>query len=295
MSATLPYASLVAALAVLALPVASARGAAAPAWEFHAMDTAFQRAPLTAAEQFDLVKELGYAGVAWHQQPAAQLRGVLDELRKRQLRMAAIYCAAKVTPEGGISWSDDLPALFEVLADHKTIIWLHIGGRGPAFANLSADTPAVAELRKLADKAAQAGLKIAIYPHVGEWTARFADAVTLAEAVNHPAFGVSFNLCHALAMGEEKNIPDLLQRASPRLFIVTINGADSGVTGGNWARLIQTLDKGTYDVSLVLKKLAEIGFAGPVAFQGYGIKGDARSILAPTMQAWKDLVSRMSR
>lgn len=284
----------VAVVACIALPLARA-GQTPAEWEFHAMDTAFQRPPLTMAQQFDLVRQTGYAGVAWHQQPAAQLAGVLEELRKRDLRMAAIYCAAKVTPEGDISWSDDLPALMEALRRHKTIVWLHIGGRGPAFSGLTADTPAVMKLRKLADTAAAAGLQIAIYPHVGEWTARFADAVTLAEAVNHPAFGVSFNLCHALAMGEEKNIPDLLKRAAPRLFIVTINGADSGVTGGNWARLIQTLDKGSYDVLLVLRTLREAGFAGPVAFQGYGIKGDAASILEPTMKAWKELLARLAR
>jgi hypothetical protein len=58
---------------------------------------------------------------------------------------------------------------------------------------------------------------------------------------------------------------------------------------GNWKRLIQTLDKGTYDVGIVLRKVREIGFTGPIGFQGYAIPGDARSILAPTMKAWRRL------
>ena len=104
------------------------------------------------------------------------------------------------------------------------------------------------KLRGLADQAAASGLKIAIYPHFGEWTARFGDATKLADAVDRPNFGVSFNLCHCLATGDEQNIPHLLTAAKRHLFIVQINGADSGVSGKQWNRLIQTLDKGTFDV-----------------------------------------------
>ncbi len=132
-------------------------------------------------------------------------------------------------------------------------------------------------------------MKIAIYPHFGEWTAHFGDATKLADLVDRPNFGVSFNLCHCLATGDERNIPQLLAAAKRRLLIVQINGADSGVSGGQWKRLIQTLDKGTFDVGAVLRKLKELGFGGPIGFQGFGIAGDARSILAPTMTAWQKL------
>ncbi len=134
--------------------------------------------------------------------------------------------------------------------------------------------------------AAANGLRIAIYPHVGEWTAKFADATKLALVVKHPQFGVTFNLCHAMAMGEEKAIPTLLEQAKGVLFIVSICGADTGVAGGNWGKLIQTLDKGTFDQVALLKKLKAIGFAGPIGFQGYAIKGKPEDILGPTMQAW---------
>ena len=172
---------------------------------------------------------------------------------------------------------------------HDTIIWLHIGGRGPAMDDQLSAKPVVQKLRGLADQAAACGLKIAIYPHLGEWTARFGDATKLADAVDRPNFGVSFNLCHCLAAGDEKNIPQLLTAAKKRLFIVQISGADSGVSGGQWKRLIQTLDKGTFDVGAVLRKLKELGFDGPIGFQGYAIAGDARSILTPTMTAWRKL------
>jgi len=256
---------------------------------FYAMDTAFKRPGLTQEQQFALVKELGYDGIGWHQEAPERAKANAEAMARHGLKMMAIYCPAKVTPAGELTHSPQLPALMAALKGHGTIVWLHIGGRGPAFDSLTGEEPVVKTLRGLSDTAAANGLSIAIYPHVGQWTAKFADAVTLAKVVKHPQFGVSFNLCHAMAMGEEKAIPELLERAKPVLVTATICGADAGVTGGKWKQLIQTLDKGTYDVGIVLRKLKAIGFTGPVGFQGYGIKGDARSILAPTMEAWRKL------
>ena len=261
---------------------------------FYAMDTAFQRPGLTAAEQLDLVKQLGYAGIAWHETAPEQAQATAADVEKRGLKMHTIYCPASVTPEGDLKHSPQLPRLIEALKGHGTIIWLHIGGRGPAFDSLTGQEPLVQKLRGLADAAAAADLRIAVYPHVGEWTARFGDATKLAKVVNHPRFGVTFNLCHCLAMGDEANIPALLEAAKPLLVTVTVCGADTGVKGGQWARLIQTLDKGTFDVRLVLRKLKELGFTGPIGFQGYGIRGDASSILTPTIEAWRKLSAQVA-
>ena len=256
---------------------------------FYAMDTAFQRPGLNQDQQFDLVRELGFAGIAWHERPPSEAQAVALELEKRGLKMAAICCAAQVTTEGHLTCSPELPALMDALKGHGTIIWLHLGGKGPAFDALTGSEPLIAQLRTLSDLALTNDLRIALYPHVGEWTARFGDATTLARLVRHPRFGVTFNLCHALAMGDEKRIPELLEKAGPLLTTVTISGADSGVEGADWARLIQPLNRGNYDVGIVLRKLKEIGFKGPIGFQGYGIKGDARSILQPTIAEWQRL------
>jgi len=276
------------AVAVLALGVGQAWAGGLPN-PFYAMDTAFQRAGLTQAQQFELVKELGYAGFAWHEEGPEQAKANADAAAKLGLKMFTIYCAASVTPEGDLKSSPKLPDLMAALKGHGTILWLHIGGRGPAFDKLTGEEPVVKKLRELSAVAAENGLRIAIYPHVGEWTAKFADATKLAKVVNQPAFGVTFNLCHALAGGEEKAIPTQLDDAKSVLVTATICGADTGVSGGQWGRLIQTLDKGTFDVAALLRKMRQIGFTGPIGFQGYNIQGDARSILTPTMEAWRKL------
>ena len=50
-----------------------------------------------------------------------------------------------------------------------------------------------------------------------------------AKVVRHPQFGVCFNLCHALAMGDEEKIPALLEEAKAVLVetiraVATIEG-----------------------------------------------------------------------
>ncbi len=264
---------------------------------FYAMDTSFQRPGLTPEQQLDLVKELGYAGVAWtepspklpSEQAIEQVRAAVAEIERHGLKMFTIYCSARVTGQGELGYSSRLPSIMETLKGHGTIVWLHIGGKGPAFDSLTAETPLILKLRELSDMAKTNGVRIAVYPHAGEWAEHFADATKLAKVVNHPNFGVTFNLCHCLAAGDAEKIPSLLQQAKDVLFTVTVSGADAGVTGQKWDQLIQTLDKGTFDTGIVLRTLQQIGFSGPIGFQGYGIKADARSILAPTMQAWRRL------
>ena len=55
------------------------------------------------------------------------------------------------------------------------------------------------------------------------------------------------------------------------------------------ARLIQPLNQGSYDLRIVLSQLKQIGFTGPIGFQGYGINGSAGAILEPTMAEWRRL------
>jgi sugar phosphate isomerase/epimerase len=276
-------------LLLLGMPLLSAHAGdkRAPVNPFYAMDTAFRRPGTTLEQQLDLLKDLGYAGIAWTGDDPEPAKKVAEQAEKRGLKMFTIYCAATVTPDGKLSHSANLPKLMAALRPHGTIIWLHIGGKGPAFDTLKCDEPLVKTLRELAADADGNSLSIAVYPHVGEWTERVQNAVRLAKTVDRKNFCVTFNLCHCLAMGDETHIPELLAEARPYLKTVTINGADAGVKGAQWNRLIQTLDKGSYDVGIVLRALKKLDFQGPIGFQGYGISGDSKSIVGPTMAAWK--------
>ena len=103
---------------------------------------------------------------------------------------------------------------------------------------------------------------MALYPHFGFYVDRVETAVRIANKAERTNVGVSFNLCHFLRAGDEQNLDLRLREAMPRLWLVSINGADHA---GGWDRLIQTLDRGDYDVSAFLRKLARWAMTAPSA------------------------------
>lgn len=273
---------------IIALSFTATVRAADKAPPFYAMDTSFNRPPLSIDQQLDLVAELGYSGVAWHEQAPETLAPVLESLDKHHLKMVALYCPLKLTPDGQLTTSGVYPEMIKTLKGRDTILWIHFSGKGPVIDTLTGDSPVIRNLRDLADEANALGLRIAIYPHFWEWTQQFADAVKVAQVVDRPNFGVTFNLCHVLASGDEAKIPSLLELGRDKLMTVTICGADAGIAGGKWDKLIQPLGEGSYDVNIVLGKLREIGYAGSIGFQGYAIKLPARDLLTRTMNAWRN-------
>jgi sugar phosphate isomerase/epimerase len=129
---------------------------------------------------------------------------------------------------------------------------------------------------------------------VGFYVATVEDAVRLAKKVDRKNVGASFNLCHFLKLNDEANLRQTLQMAKPYLFAVSINGADSGDTKTMaWNRLIQTLDRGSFDMCAFLKTLREIGYDGPIGLQCYAIPGDIRENLKRSIDAWRGFVARL--
>ena len=215
---------------VLVLALASATPPGLPN-AFYAMDTCTKRpgsgVDITPAQQFDLLKELGYAGIAWTEEAPEQVRSAVAAAEARGLKMFAIYCGATVTAEGELEPSARIGTIMEALRGHGTLIWLHLSGKGRRSRPSPPSLPS-SDGCALAGTAQRNGLRIAIYPHIGDWTERFEDAVRVARLVDRRNFGATFNLCHALAAGDEDRIPALLEDAGPSLFAVTINGADAG-------------------------------------------------------------------
>jgi sugar phosphate isomerase/epimerase len=141
----------------------------------------------------------------------------------------------------------------------------------------------------MSDLAAESGAQLLLYPHVSNWVERIEDSVRVAQKVDRPNVGVMFNLCHWLMVDRQRDYKPLLKQAMPRLWAVSINGADERDDGRGWDRYIQPLDKGSFDVSKFLGTLKELGYQGPIGLQCYGIGGDTREHLARSMDAWKEL------
>lgn len=254
---------------------------------FFAMDTA-----VCSLDELDTVKQLGYDGIGWKTEPPEQLAADAQQVQRRGLKLFAIYGYDGATlTKTNLTWNPQLEADIAALKGTDTIVWLPISSQAFPKSSPDGDAVAVPALQWLADFAASNGVRIAIYPHTGNWVERVQDAVRLAQLVNRTNFGATFNLCHCLMVGDEARIPELLAEAAPHLFMVTINGADAGAAGTGWDRLIQPLDAGSYEVGIVLRKLKELNYTGPIGLQGYGVKLPIHENLLRSMAGWRKLHS----
>lgn len=256
-----------------------------PKWPFFAFDNGTSRGEVPLKQQARMLKELGYDGIGFS--GAEQIPEMLKALDDQGLKMFSIYVGACVDP-GKPPYDPGLKTAIEQLKGRDTLIWLSVTGGKPS--SDAADDRAVAVLREIADMAAASDLRVALYPHVDFYVERVEDGLRLVKKVDRKNLGVSFNLCHFLKLDNEKNLKLRLKEAMPYLFIVSINGTDGGDTNTlSWNRLIQTLDRGSFDVGRMLKTLKQSGYTGPVGLQCYNVPGDPRENLTRSMSAWRKL------
>jgi sugar phosphate isomerase/epimerase len=255
--------------------------------DFFAMDTGTRDAShQTALEQVTLIKKLGYAGIGV--QGFEGLGAMLQELDQARLKLYNIYFLVDIDP-GREPCAPLLKEAVQQLRGRDVMLWTAVTSRRFKPSSEEGDPDALRILGAIADLASESGLKVALYPHTSYWLERVEDALRLARKLNRANVGVTFNLCHWLRVDDERNLRPLLHAAAPHLLVVSINGADSNCKGCEWTRLIQTLDRGTFEVRSVLEILNEIGFRGPIGLQGYGIGGSAYDNLQRSMKAWQEM------
>ena len=252
---------------------------------FFAMDTGTQDAThKTPAEQVALVKAVGFAGVGPTYHNPAELQAWCAALDQSGLKLFALYVPLPL--DNVPATLDSVRAITAALRGRDTLLWLYVTDPAARPSGTNDDARAVDALRAIAGMAKDAGLRVALYPHTGFYVQRVEDAVRLAAQVNRDNLGVTFNLCHWL-MVDGKDLEASLAAAQPHLFCVTVNGADAG--GTTWKELIQPLDRGTYDVTRLLRALRRMNYAGPIGLQHYGIGGEAAENLKHSMAGWEKL------
>jgi len=224
---------------------------------------------------------LGYDGVSQVFVGGEKLARQIAAYEKHGLKVLSIYLNV-----------DDKPIAAEVvkpLAGRGGLIELTVRKMTPQ---------TVAAVRQTAEMASKLKTKVALYPHHGFAVATMPEALELAEKVDHPNLGVMFNLCHFLRNEDPATLEQVLEKAGPKLFAVSISGADS-VSGADkggkgWGDLIKPLDQGTFPQDRVLRALKKLGFDGPVGLQCYGVRGDKRENLKRSIAAWKKLLARVN-
>ena len=251
---------------------------------FFAMDTGTRDAAhQTAESQAGMLAELGYAGIGPEFKNIGNPRDMLAALDKHGLKMFALWMELNI--DGGkAAVGPDFKTAIDALRGRDTVLWICVQSKKFKPSSVEGDDLAAEALGELADQAAAAHLKLALYPHAGIWVQRVEDGVRVIQKARRPNIGVTFNLCHWLKV-DGKDLQATLTRAKPYLSLVTINGADNG--GTDWHSLIQPLDSGSYDVARVLRALAEINYTGPIGLQHFGIGGDCRRNLQRSMAGWR--------
>lgn len=234
------------------------------------------------AQQAEMLKELGFAGLGhlW-------LDGLPERLKTldaKGLKLYEVFIRASIDP-GQPKYDPRLPEAVKLLKGRDVVLGLLIVGGKPS--DPSGDERAVAVVREIADMAAESGLRVAMYPHAGDWMEKIGDGVRVARKADRKNVGVMFNLCHWLKADDTTRLEETLKEAMPYLFVVAINGADP--PPGGWDKLIQPLGSGSFDVAGLLRTLDKLGYKGPIGLMCYGIGGDAAEHLKKSIVAWKKL------
>ena len=243
------------------------------------------RGALNPAEQAEILSDLGYQGIGYT--GVDNIPAMLQALQARRLKMYSTYIQVNLN-SGEAPYDRGLPQAIQQLKGQGTALWIHLHGiQSPSTA---LDERAVEVIRQIAEMAEAADLRVVLYPHTGFYVATTTDAVRLVKKVDRRNVGASLNLCHFLKQNDEQVLEQRLQEVMPLLFLVSINGCDSGDTQKmGWDRLIQTLDRGSFDVRHLLRLLKQGGYKGPIGLQCYAIKGDMRENLKRSMKAWIQL------
>ena len=239
-------------------------------------DNGVGRGMLSLEEQADLAKRTGYAGIFYS--GTKDIPQLLEVHKSRGLKMVGIYTGMNLS-DPNPTYDPALPEAIRELQGTGALITFTVNGKAA-----DGDELAVSAIRKVADMAAQAGLKVALYPHYGFHVARIEDAIRVMQRAGRSNIGIVFNLCHWLRSGDTANLQARLQQALPYALFVSINGADPE---GDWDRLIQPLDRGTYDVRRFVAMLKAMGYKGPIGLQCYNVKGDREENLVRSMKAWR--------
>jgi sugar phosphate isomerase/epimerase len=243
---------------------------------------AYEFGDISPEQQAGFTREYGFAGTVFDH--ALQVPERLRALDEARLQLFFLWLTVDISHDQ-IRYEPGMEAAVEALQGRPTVVWVAIQGEGAG-----AEERTIQAVGRISDLASRSNLRVALYPHYGFYLARFRDVVRVAERTGRSNVGVTFNLCHELRSGFDPEFQRLLDSAIPRLYGVTINGADR--QGTDWNTLIQPLGRGDYDVTELVRTITKAGYRGPFGIQCYGLKGDPGVYLKQSMAAWLLLSAR---
>ena len=246
---------------------------------------AYEFGDISPEQQAGFAREYGFAGTVFdHARLIPERLRAMDDAH---LQLFFLWLTVDIS-HGQIKYEPEMEAAIAALQGRGTVVWVAIQGD-----EAGAEERTIEAVDRISDLASRSNLRVALYPHYGFYLARFRDVVRVAERVGRSNVGATFNLCHELRSGFDPEFPQLLPKAIPRLYGVTINGADR--QGRDWNTLIQPLGSGDYDVTGLVRTIEKAGYRGPFGIQCYGLKGDPGVYLKQSMAAWRVVSMRAAQ
>lgn len=246
----------------------------------------------TLEEQAKLLKKLGYEGV--EKEGINGFESMQRAMNEQGLHIYTNYIKIDLD-NSEQPYDPEILEVFKLIEGKPTMIWLYVISKKYKPSTQENDDLAVPIFQEISDKAATYGIKIMVYPHINFWIESPEDAIRVCQKVKRRNFGMTFNLCHFLAYSSREKIdplskfPELAAQATPYLFAISLNGADTKPKEKNiWNSFIQPLGEGDYDSYAYLKTFLDLGFKGPVGLQTYGIKQPSDQHLKKSIATWQE-------
>lgn len=257
-------------------------------------------AKMSPAGQVAAVTRAGYSGLGLPRFDPTEIETFarLPEVASGRFRIPSVMWWSKVGDS--IPYSD----LRKVLPQAQRMdmaIWMVAAGRRSDSGSLEA---AIRKYALVAEMCRQHGVSLVLYPHAGtviENVEQSLDVLDSLRRLGYPEVKTSLHLCHELKAGNLDRLDSIITKAAPYLGIVTVNGAEPGLFGyrrAGWDRLIEPLDRGTFDIHPMLDLLARSGYGGPIELHTYNLKNpsmpDYDNHLERSLRRWRELVIQPS-
>ncbi len=250
-------------------------------------------APQNFDDQAALIKKIGFDGLGGHvSEDYFERRKTLDKVG---VKMPEMYWGFSIGPNGEVSYKEGLKVAIRDSKGRDLLVTLVLTAKDHMNDKANGDQLVAKGIRALADYAARYKVKLAIYPHVNNYCETSSHSVRLAKLVNRKNVGVVFNTCHFLKVEGAEGWKEKILDALPYLYMVSINGADTGNTKDmGWDQLIQPLGEGTFDTYAIVKLLKDNNYNGLFGLQCYNIKQDCEIALTKSLNTWRAYQKRYS-
>lgn len=260
---------------------------------FFAMDTCFltSNGKYNLRARCEMLQDLSYGGSYlsllkkhdWEDLPQAE--SVAAECG---VPLQGVYYTLDVDAPGSV---EEARAVIDALHACKTVeLAVASSSRTYAPSDPGADPVVMALLEPLITAAAAKGITLVLYPHIGLWLERSADAVRLCKKINHPNLRASFGAFHWFAV-DGAPLDKVIAEVAPHLHSVNICGC---VKANDRARILP-LDQGTLDNFALLTLLTLAGYRGPIGLQGFSVGGDVYGKLKQSLDSYRSMAARVKR